>query len=929
MKFSILSSLIALTIPALAQISELKPDPKTVFGTLDNGLQYIIRPNAEPPGRFSVRLHIAAGSLHEADDQRGIAHFLEHMVFNGTKNFTAAEIIPKMQRLGISFGAHANAYTSFDETVYMLDLPNMTDETVDLTFTVMRDFADGALLKLDEIDKERGVIISEKTSRDSVSFRMFIKQFDYLLPDSHLMKRLPIGTEEVIRSAPRERFVHFYKNFYTPERMTFIVTGDFKVEEMEKRVRDSFISLTNPATAGKNPKKDIPPTGFGFRTAVFTDKEITTDNLTLHSIRPFTRKPDTKAERLAFYPLNAAHAILSRRFDILAKKENSPILSGGGSRSTYFNMVEAGSITVSPAEDQWEKALPVMEQEFRRAFEHGFTQAEIDEISAQWMNAAEQAVKRADTRDSQGIAMSYVSAVNRKAIVLTPEDQLSLTKEGLATLTPARLHEAFKTFWDTPDLSLILVTNEAAEDTKDKLKDLYLASAKTPVTAPKNATVAAFAYHESGTPGTVTEKKQIEDLAITQLTLDNNIRVNLKKTDFEKNSISLVARFGSGTFKMPQDKPGLHQFASAVYQGGGLGKHSVDDLQRVLAGKNVGVGFQITESDLRLLGRTTPDDLELQLQLMCAHLTDPGYRAEGERQFKMQIPMIYNQIKHSMMGASLEMEKDMTGGDFRSLFPTQEALSSYSTQMVQDWLNPELKNSPIELSLVGDFDIEKATALILKTFGSLPKRTNEPRDFSALRKIQIPARPAQKKFTFESKIPNAMAIAAWSIPGAYQNEKQIRRFNLLAAILSDKLREEIREKLGGSYSPSASANPNTQLDYGYLQAVAQVKPGETKKYGELMIQLAHQIAQNGVTADELERARKPIESNLKQSKRQNSYWLQNVLSSSQSNPNALELARNREADYASITVEELSQLAATHLKKENSLLYEVVPETKE
>ena len=231
--------------------SDLKADPKAVFGSLDNGFNYIVYPNAEPPGQFSVRLHIAAGSLMEKDNQRGLAHFLEHMVFNGSKNFTPDELIPKMQRLGIAFGAHANAYTSFDETVYMLDLPNLDKETVDLTFTVMRDFADGALLLKDEIDKERGVIISEKTSRDSVGYRMMLKQFEYLLPGSRLMQRVPIGTEEVIKGAPRERFTEFYNDFYTPSRMTFVVVGDFKVEEMEKRVRETFISMTNPEKKGK------------------------------------------------------------------------------------------------------------------------------------------------------------------------------------------------------------------------------------------------------------------------------------------------------------------------------------------------------------------------------------------------------------------------------------------------------------------------------------------------------------------------------------------------------------------------------------------------------------------------------------------------------------------------------------------------------
>ena len=172
---------------------------------------------------MSLRLHIATGSLMEAEDQRGIAHFLEHMVFNGSKHFAAADIVPRMQRLGIAFGAHVNAYTSFDETVYMLDLPDLSADTLQLAFTVMRDFGDGALLAADEIDKERGVILSEKISRDSVNYRLMEQQFAKILSDSLISRRFPIGTEEVIKSAPRERFTDFYTRYYTPQRMTFIV----------------------------------------------------------------------------------------------------------------------------------------------------------------------------------------------------------------------------------------------------------------------------------------------------------------------------------------------------------------------------------------------------------------------------------------------------------------------------------------------------------------------------------------------------------------------------------------------------------------------------------------------------------------------------------------------------------------------------------
>lgn len=933
MKFlSLISTALILPLaanPVAGEGSDLKPDSKAVFGSMDNGFNYIIYPNAEPPGKFSVRLHIAAGSLMEEEDQRGLAHFLEHMVFNGSKNFTPDELIPKMQRLGIQFGAHANAYTSFDETVYMLDLPNLEKDTVDLTFNVMRDFADGALLSKEEIDKERGVIISEKTSRDSVGYRMMLKQFEYLLPGSRLLQRVPIGTEEVIKTAPRERFVDFYDRFYTPKRMTFIVVGDIDAKEMEARVRETFISLQNPEKPGKTPPADVPPTGFGLRSEVFTDKEVPNADISLYSLRKYTPKTDTSKTRAERYPLALANTILNRRFEVLAKEEGSPILGGGGGRSVLFNQIEQGGLEVTPVDGKWKDAVPVLEQELRRVVSFGFTDAELEEAKARFLNMAEQAVKRKDTRRSDGIAMSFVNAVGQKSVFTTPEADLELVKSSLEKLTKEDCHKAFNEFWDTKDLSLVLTIRGAPEGTADELKKLFLESSKTELKAPEQKELATFGYTEFGTPGTVAKTTKVEDFDATQLVLSNNVRVNYKKTDFQKNSISLTANFGAGQLSQPDDTAGLDRFAGAIFNAGGLGKHSADDLERILAGRNVSAGFAVSEESFSLAGRTTPDDLELQLQLMCAYLTDPGFRPEGERMFKLALPMLYKQLKHSMQGAMVEMGSHLHGGDFRYEFPAQEKALSYNADQVKKWIMPAFKSAPLELTLVGDLDPEAALPLILKTFGALPKRETTLPAYAERRKINFPERPGAKRITFDSKIPNAAAVAVWKIPATGDDVRTTRRFNILSSILSDRMREEIREKLGGSYSPRAGASPSEALDIGFMRAVAQVKPAETKKYGELMIELADKMAQDGVTQDELERSLKPIQSGLKESLRENSYWLGTVLGDSQKKPYRLDWARQRDEDYGKVTVEELNKLAKEFLHKKNALLYEFVPEASE
>lgn len=909
--------------------SDIKADPKAVFGKLENGMRYLIYPNAEPPGRISLRLHIAAGSLMEADDQRGVAHFLEHMVFNGSKNFTPEELIPRMQRLGIAFGAHVNAYTSFDETVYMLDLPDLTEEMMKLGFTIMRDFGDGAKLELAEIDKERGVILSEKTSRDTVQYRLMEQQFDELLPGSLVSKRFPIGTEDVIKNAPRERFVDLYTRYYTPERMTFVVVGDVKPEEIEARIKDSFATLANPAEPGKNPVLgEIKPVE-GVKAAVFSDKEVTSTDLSLVSVRPFSRVPDSTTRRLSMLPLGLAHAAIGRRFERIAKQDGSAIAGGRASREELFNYAELGSFDVTVTDDRWQEALPILEQEYRRALEFGFTDAEIAEAKANVLNAYQQAVKTAASRKSDSLATGIAKSINEGAVFSTPETDLEIVSKGLDTMTPETCHAAFREFWADQGLHLVLTTKVEPENARATLMSIYEESRSKPVEAPEQKQTAAFGYADFGTAGTVKSRKDITDLGFAQCVLSNGVRLNFKKTDFEKGSIRLTTRFGSGKLTQPKDTPGLDFFVSSVFDAGGLGKHSVDDLQQILAGRNVGTSFAIGDDAFTLGGRTTPEDLELQLQLMCAQLTDPGYREEALAQFKKAIPMIFQQLRHTPAGAQAAMEAWLHGGDTRWGVPDEAKLGAYTTDDARKWLTPALTKDYLELSIVGDFDESTLLPLVLKTFGALPARADKKPDLAAARKITFPKAPGEKTFTYDSKIPQGTAMVVWQTDGLRGNQKLFRRLNLLGEILSDRLRKEIREKLGASYSPNAGPDGSEGLDgFGFMAAQCVGKAEDTQKLADTATEIANLLARNGTDDDELDRARKPLQAQLEKSKRDNAYWLGSVLAQSQEDPTRVDLIRGRDADYASITAKELHDVAIKYLGQKHALKVMIHPEKK-
>lgn len=915
-------------VPWPHETGDIPATERATFGALENGLRYVIIPNAEPPKRVSLRLHIDAGSLHEADDQQGVAHFLEHMVFNGSKNFPdPKELIPQMERLGIAFGAHANAYTSFDETVYMLDLPNLAEPTLQLAFTVMGDFADGALLKSEEIDKERGVILSEKNSRDSVQTRLMQQQFDFLIPDSLLTRRFPIGIEEVIKNAVRERFLAFYEDYYIPSKMTFVVSGDIEVAEMEERIKGIFAGMENPSEPGPDPEMGSIPSGTGFRVAVFSDPEVASDDLSLLQMNEATVQSDSVAVRLEKQPLAVAHAMLSRRFSILAKKEDSPIQRGSASKGVWFQTMEYGSIDLTAAEGRWQEAVAILEQEFRRALEYGFNPSEFEEIKANLLNAYEQAVEQEETLQSPTLAMQVVEGINNLEAFSSPSEDLRIAKMGLAKLTPEDCHEAFQEFWKTPDITLILTTAEQTPETKGTLRSLYESSQTQEVEPLVEEATADFAYRDFGAPGTILSEERNEQLDVTQLILSNQIRVNFKRTEFSKNSISLIARFGSGTQTMPRDKPGLDQLAGALLNAGGLGAHSEDELQRILAGLNVSAGFGVEETALTLSGRTTPDDLERQLQLMCAYLTDPGFREEALRQYRKAIPDIYDQLKHDLSGAQAKMSQWLYGDDPRYTIPPLAEALALSEKDVQSWVLPQLKEDYLELSIVGDFDPAVLKEKLMATFGALPARESAPKSFPEALKLEFPATPQEQVFSYQSQIPKAAAMVMWKTRGIGEDVSHARRLNILVDILSNRMREKIREELGATYSPQAQSQPSDSYpDFGYLFGFSIAKPEDLATINAITLELGKVLGEEGASADELERALNPVLAQLEQVERNNGYWLGTVMARSQEQPYRLQWAIERNDDYRSITLEEVNSLAAKYLIPSNAIEVKLIPE---
>ena len=916
---------------AFAQVnSDLKPDPAIRFGTLPNGVRYALLHNNEPKNRASLRLHIAAGSFNETESQRGVAHFLEHMAFNGSEHYAAGTLVEFFQRMGMSFGGDTNAFTSFDQTVYMLELPKTDASTLAEGLRVFADYSEALLLNPTEIDKERGIILSEKRTRDSVGFRTLVAQFEYVLSDTLLPKRLPIGLVPVIEQAPRDRFVDFYNTWYRPELTTIVAVGDFDVAAFEQQITATFSKLTARAPARSAPDRGHVSPFKGIRAFYHGEPEAPATEVSISALTPYAYEPDTAAKRLAELPRSLATAIINRRLSVLAKKENAPFTAGRTNVNESYDLFREASIDLTCKADQWSAALGVADQELRRALAHGFSPAELREITANFLNSLEQAVKTAPTRRSGELATSLVSSLNDREVFTHPAADLALYKSALEKITPADCLAGLRAAW--PDTGrYISVTGNAlipAAEANAQLTSAYAKSAAIAVAAPAAENDTAWAYTDFGAPGTVTSRKTVDDLGITLITFANGVRLNLKSTDFEASRIRVNVRIGDGQLTEPKTQPGLTAYAGNTFNAGGLGLHSSDELRRSLAGKTVGAGFGIGGDAFTLSGTTNREDLLLELQLIAAHITDPGYRSESARQASKRIEQMYLQLAHTPGGPiNLEVLRLMASGDSRFGTPPQNIMNQRTLAEVRAWITPQFATGAIEIAVVGDFDLESTIIAVGKTLGALPARSAKS-DHTELRKVSFPAEPFTKNYTVETEIPKGLVTLFWPSTDAL-DVKRTRRLSMLANVLNDRLRVKVREEIGGAYSPSAGSSPSENYPgYGFLAAQVTVEPIKAKEISDVVIALAEDLAEKGVTAEELERAKQPVLTATRESLRNNGYWLSSVLSRAQEKPEVLDWSRSRLADIEGMKAEELSALAKLYFPATKAFRVTVLPAAK-
>jgi zinc protease len=896
-------------------------DPAVTYGKLPNGMKYAIRTNATPKGAASIRLYFDVGSLAETDRERGLAHFIEHMAFNGTTNVAEGEMTRMLERQGLAFGPDTNAMTSFESTIYLLELPKADEQRLDTAFFLLREVASEVKFDPEAVDRERGVILSEKRSRENYQLRRIMKNLEFHMPHAKLVTRLPIGTEDVLKTAKAADLSDLYRRYYRPENATLVIVGDVDPKQVEAKLRAKFADWTGKGQAGPEPEKGrvdfTRAADFGsfFDPAVETSAMITAE-------RPWDDPADTMAQRRRITVRQIGLALLSRRLDKIANAPGSKIIDGAAQEAPGRDLAWSATVSAVAKDGEWKSALTMIEQELRRAIRHGFNQSELKVQLADIHGSLEDSAQRANTRSNPALAQSILGIIDDNDFITTPQFRLEFFRKLKPAITVAEVNAEFRKLW-TGSQPLVFVTDKKAVGTT-ALAAAFDASRRVAVLPMKDNGSVKFAYDSFGPVGKVVADSPVEDLGIRTLRFANNVRLNIKKTDFEKGSIRYSVRLAGGQLALPANKPGLAAMVGMLSPIGALEKHSAEDLKQIMAGHNVQIGFAVGEDAIVAGGTTTPRDLGLQMKLSAAFLTRPGYRKEAETRWESLVPVIQAQAKATPQSvAQMKLPAVLANDDPRFGFPDEDVLRQRKLGEAKTLLAPLLASAPIEIAVVGDVDEAVVIDAVARSFGALPAREIAAPAYAEARKVSFRDRLAPVTLTHSGEANQALLAIAWPTDDD-EDLQRVVGLNLLAEVMKLELTDMLREKLGATYAPAASSFASDVFDdFGYVIAATTLAPDKIDEVEKAVASIAEQLRSTPVSDDVLSRARNPALERIDRQERENPYWLA-IIDEAQTDPDRLARHRKRKAIYAATTPEDLQMLARQYLSPDKTLVVKVV-----
>ena len=904
--------------------SDLPVDPAYRFGVLDNGMRYIIRPNATPAGQGMVQLWIDGGSLDEREDERGFAHFVEHMAFNGSTNLPEGEMIKLLEREGLAFGADTNASTSFDATIYKLDLPRNDPDLLDTALMIMRETASELSFNPEAVEREKGVVLSERRVRDTYALRNTIDGLEFLYPEARLSERLPIGTAETIRAADAAALRALYERLYRPDDAALIVVGEFDPDVVEASIREHFADWAGPQALEGPDAGPIDPVHAGL-TDIYLDPALA-ERITIARSGPWIEEADTVASRRANLLRRIGYGIVNRRFQRLSRGEDPPFRGAGFGTSEVFEAGRTTNLIVDAGDKEWRRALEAAQREYRRAMAFGFSEGEVAEQVANLRTALENAAAGADTRSHASFVNAALALLADDQIPTTPESALKRFEEIAPQITPDAVMAALREEAIPLDNPLIRFEGRTAPvGGAEAIRSAWDAGMAEQLEAGRQADLGEFGYTDFGPAGSIVSDTVEPLLGIRQIRFANGVMLNLKQTDLQEDRVTLQINIDGGQMLNTKADPLATAMVSSL-PFGGLGKHTYDELQSILAGRTVSLPVGAADDTFQISATTTPRDLEVQLQLIAATLTDPGYRPQGEAQYRRNIENFFASRDATPASALRNsLGQIVSDGDSRFTLQPKEDYLQLTFEALRQDISERLDKGAIEVAAVGDFDEERLIELVARTLGALPPREEAFQAYEDNRRRGFTADRAPRVLYHTGGEDQALLQMMWPTTGD-EDFAESARLELLERVMRLELLDSLREELGQTYSPGVSAQQSrTYEDYGTFTIGAAIDVADVDAAREAMLQTVRKLTSEPVSEDELLRARQPMIEAYDNALKTNAGWM-NLVDRAQTEADRIERFTIGKETLAALTAEDLRSVASRYLEPTERLELLVLPE---
>lgn len=849
-------------------------DPAVRFGQLANGMRYAILRNETPKDAVSMRMLIRSGSLQERDDERGLAHYLEHMAFRGSANIADGDVVRILERQGLQFGADTNAGTNFDATVYQFDFPKADATAIDTGLTLFREI--GGRLKIDPatVNAERGVILSEERLRDSGNLKAVQAQLRLTLPGTGVADRLPIGTIDSLNAATAAKLRRFYEANYRPENATIVIVGAVDVDAIEAQIKQRFGDWKGSGAAD-------PPVP---RTLKASDQRADTliapgvsDNLSLTWTRPPDPRADTEAREqdriLNFIGLT----VLNLRLREAAQEKDAPFSFAAAGTSDVFGTAETTTLTISPTPGKWREALNAVVADQRRLVRDGISAADIARAVALARPGLQARVDAASTRNGAALANAIVLEAKNGDVFTSPVLELSSFDRIAKVATPASVTVAFRAAFGGDGPLAFRSASDPQSGDNAALQATLAEAENAPISVLTQAAAAAWPYASFGTAGTVRARATDAD-GVTKLTFANGVRLAVKPTKFDAGGVTVTVSFGRGIVGLsPAQAPNrwLLDFGAPAWLQGGTTKLSWAQMQRALEGHNVGLALGLGDTTLSLSGSTRTNELDFQMQLLAAYFSDSAYRADSVPRIKGQMTNQLAAIDSNSQAVLGRVLGPVThNGDLRwKPLPTAEDLEATKAVDLAPLLEQAVK-TPVDIVMVGDLTVDQAIAAVAPTFGALPKA---PLAAAGLYKQSVPPlAPAKGPIiaTHGGRADQAVVVQLWVTPDYYAAPEDSYALDVARSLLEGRLIENVREKLGLTYSPFVVAVQDLDLPRnGYFLAGIEVPPAKFDEFRKVLGEELAAMATKPIEPDALVRAKTPIIERQKKGIESNGYWV--------------------------------------------------------